>query len=185
MAHAILILQPLATTCPGPDHGRAAGAFDLMSARGCALVPFVRGARKQDDQLAGRCALRSRRLGRAVEAGGCPEPRQRLHERGRARARAPGHQLGCGRARACHRVSVLIDPVSANGRSAPLSACAGRPSKTATFRPKINSLTSQKIRPVISENIPAPVLPPCDMSDSAWHTRSVQPRVKSPQQSKT
>jgi hypothetical protein len=34
-----------------PDHGRAAGAFDLVSARGCALVPFVRGARKRDGQL--------------------------------------------------------------------------------------------------------------------------------------
>jgi hypothetical protein len=36
----------------GPDPGRAAGAFDLVSARGCAPVSFVRGARKQDDLLA-------------------------------------------------------------------------------------------------------------------------------------
>eukprot|EP01046_Picozoa_sp_COSAG06_P103947 COSAG06_NODE_50131_length_320_cov_2.864253_1_plen_73_part_10 len=54
MAHAILILQPLAVDDDLPPRitgVSAAGAFDLMSARGCALVPFVRGARKRDDQL--------------------------------------------------------------------------------------------------------------------------------------
>ena len=65
------------------------------------------------------------------------------------------------------RARVGSDRPSQRGRPVAAALClCWQARQNGHVSPK-NSLTSQKIRSVISENIPAPVLPPCDMRDSA------------------
>jgi hypothetical protein len=128
-----------------PDPGRAAGAFDLGSARGYALASFVRGARKRDDQPVavrwdlGSSAGPSRQVAAESRANGS------MSEVELVRALLAINSAADARAR------VGSDRPSQRGRPVAAALClCWQAQQNGHVSPK-NSLTSQKIRSVISE----------------------------------